>query len=75
MANIEFEGLFDIQEVLDQLQIGYATLYRWIKKAGISPVKIAGRNYLTQSDIERLKSERASQNVGETQGIGASHSS
>ncbi len=61
MANIALEGLFDVQEALDELEIGYATFYRWIKKGLISPVKIGGRHYVTQSDVARLKSERASQ--------------
>ena len=64
MANIvlEMEGLLDIQEALDELQIGYATLYRWIKKGHISPVRIGNqhnyRTYITRSDVDRIKTQR-----------------
>jgi len=55
---LEVEGLLDVQEALDELQIGYATLYRWIKKGLVFPVKINGQNYFTKSDVDRLKSQR-----------------
>ena len=53
---IEAKGLLDIQETLDELQISYATFFRWIKKGHLSPVKIGGRTYITRSDVERIKS-------------------
>lgn len=52
------EGLFDVRAALDELQIGYATLYRYISKGLITSIRINGRNYFTKSDIERLKSQR-----------------
>ena len=60
MGNIvlETEGLFDPNEAAKEIGIGYATLYRWIKKGLLSPVKIAGRNYIPISEIERLKNAR-----------------
>lgn len=63
MSNIvlEIEGLFDVDEAQRELQISYRTLYRWIGKGLISPVKIGGRNYITKSDVERLKVERRSE--------------
>jgi len=70
MAKIlfEVEGLLDVQEALGELQIGYATLYRWIKKGLVSPVKINGQNYFTKSDVDRLnRQRRASQVKGEVQ--------
>jgi len=55
---LEVEGLLDIQEALDQLQIGYATLYRWIKKGQLFPVRIGNRTYITRADVERVRSLR-----------------
>ena len=59
---IEIDGLLDVQEALGELPIGYATLFRWIKKGDILPIKIGDRTYITQSDVQRLKVERQTRN-------------
>jgi len=63
MANIvlRVEGLFDVDEARHELQIGYMTLYRWIAKGLISPVRINGHNYFPKSEVDRLKVERQSE--------------
>lgn len=58
---IETEGLYDIDEALREIGIGYATLFRWIKKGRLTSVKIAGKNYFPQCEIDRLKRERNNQ--------------
>jgi len=64
MANIvlEIEGLLDIEETLKELKIGYATLYRWIKKGRISPVRIGNRTYIPRSDVNRINKRRQNDN-------------
>ena len=64
------QGLLNIQEALAELGIGYATIFRWIKKGMLASVTIDGRTYVTQFDVDRLKSQRQNDNTqGKTGGI------
>lgn len=55
---LDFPDLFDTNEAADQLGIGYATLYRWIKTGKIIPVKGDGRTLIPKSEIIRLQKDR-----------------
>ena len=51
---IDTKELLTIVEAQGRLQIGYATIYRWIKKGDIAVVKIGKHQYIPTSEIERL---------------------
>ncbi len=58
---IKTEGLLSLDEALADLDIGYATIYRWIRKGLLTPVKINGQNFFPTSEIERIKRARLGQ--------------
>lgn len=49
---------YDANEAAELLEIGYATVYRWIKAGKLIPVRIAGRTLIPKSEIERLNKEK-----------------
>jgi len=48
-------NLVNLSAASRQLKISYVTLWRWIKKGKVIPVRILGLPYLTTDQIERLK--------------------
>lgn len=52
---VDVADLYGIEEAADQLGIGRATLFRWIKANKISPVKISRRTLIPKYEIERAK--------------------
>ena len=56
---IDTNEIYEPTEAAKMLGIGYATLYRWIKAGKLTPIRIAGRTLIPQSEIERLKNEEA----------------
>ena len=54
---VDTEELLDTQEACQELGIGYATIYRWIKKGQVTVLKIGGRTLIPKPEIERLKKE------------------
>jgi len=60
---LETEGLFTTKEACKVIGIGYATLYRWIKKGRIIPVKINGQNFIPEGEILKVKEMKYKQAV------------
>ena len=60
---LETEGLFTTLEACKEIGIGYATLYRWIKKGLLIPVKIDGQNFIPQGEIIKGQLEKNKQAV------------
>jgi len=55
---IDLADLYDTEEAAGLLGIGYVTLYRWIKKGKLTPVRVSGRTLIPKFEIERLKNEK-----------------
>ena len=55
---------YDTNEAAKLLGIGYATLYRRIKKGMIISLKIAGRTLIPKSEVERLNEEKKKEAAG-----------
>ncbi len=55
MPGILIDNVFETVEAAQELGIGYATLYRWVKAGKIVPIRIAGRTLIPKSEIDRLK--------------------
>ena len=51
--------IYSAADAAREIGIGYATLYRWIKKGKIIVVKLAGRTLVPKTEVERLQIERA----------------
>jgi excisionase family DNA binding protein len=51
--------VYDAAEAASLIGIGYATLYRWIKKGDLIAIKLAGRTLIPKSEVERLQTQRA----------------
>lgn len=47
--------LYSPVEAAKELNIGYATLYRWIKNGQITPFKIDYRTFISLAEIDRVK--------------------
>jgi len=52
---IDTAEVYDTNEAARLLEIGYATLYRWIKDGKLIPLRIGGRTFIPKSEVERLK--------------------
>lgn len=52
---INTDELFSLDEAAQLLDIGIATLFRWLKSGKIIPLKVGGRTLITKSEVERLK--------------------
>ena len=51
---IDMNEVFTLQEATTKLNIGIATLFRWMKAGDITPLRIGNRTYIPKSEIERL---------------------
>jgi len=51
-------NLVNLTEASRQLGISYMTLWRWIKKKKVTPIRIAGLPYLTLDQMESLKEQK-----------------
>ena len=56
---IDTDELYETKEAAELIGIGYATLYRWIKKGRLVPVRVAGRTLIPKYEIERLRNTQA----------------
>ena len=54
-------SLINLSEASRQLEISYVTLWRWIKKGKVTPVRILGLPYLSLGQIESLKKEKTTE--------------
>jgi len=61
MPGITIDNVYETTEAARLIGIGYATLYRWIKRGKLIPIRIAGRTLIPKSEVERLKNEKAAE--------------
>ena len=57
---VENNEVFSPEEAAEQLDIGIATLWRWVKSGKIISFKLSGRTLFPKSEIERLKEDKGS---------------
>jgi len=50
-------SLVNLSEASRRLEISYVTLWRWIKKGKVTPVRILGLPYLSIDQVESLKKQ------------------
>ncbi|OGO02710.1 MAG: hypothetical protein A2Y91_02080 [Chloroflexi bacterium RBG_13_54_8] len=55
---IDTSDLLSIPESMAELEVGYATLYRWIKQGRILAVRMSGRTLIPRSEVDRVKGSR-----------------
>jgi excisionase family DNA binding protein len=48
-------GQYELEEAARELNIGIATLYRWMRKGDIIPIRIYRRTFIPRSEVQRLK--------------------
>lgn len=53
--------IYSAADAAQEIGIGYATLYRWIKKEKIIVVRLVGRTLVPKTEVERIKRERAAE--------------
>ena len=51
-------NLRNLSEASRLLGVNYVTLWRWIKKGKVAPVRLLGYPFLTLEQIEALKNEK-----------------
>ena len=51
-------NLVNLTEASRLLDVNYVTLWRWIKKGKVAPVRLLGMPFLTLDQIESLKNEK-----------------
>jgi len=49
------DGQYELEQAARELNIGIATLYRWMRKGSIIPIRIYRRTFIPKSEVERLK--------------------
>ena len=54
---IDIPELYDPNQAAGALDVGYATVFRWIKTGKLIPLRIGGRTLIPQSEVERVKQE------------------
>jgi len=54
-------NLVNLSEASRRLGINYVTLWRWIKKGKVTPVRLLGLPFLTLDQVESLKMEKNEQ--------------
>jgi len=59
------ESLVNLSEASRQLGISYMTLWRWIKRGKVTPIRIVGLPFLTLDQVEFLKNEKNKQATGD----------
>ena len=65
-AGLADTNLVNLSEASRRLEISYVTLWRWIKKGKVAPVRILGLPYLTTDQVELLKKEKMNDAQGKT---------
>ena len=51
---IDVPGLCDPNETAELLDVGPATVWRWIRSGKLIPINVGGRTLIPQSEIDRL---------------------
>ncbi|MBA7506096.1 hypothetical protein ES706_04776 [subsurface metagenome] len=54
-VEIELQDAYDTEEVATILNIGIATVWRWIAKGKLPSFKLSGRTLIPKREVERLQ--------------------
>lgn len=57
-------NLVNLKEASRRLGISYMTLWRWIKKGKVTPVRLLGLPFLTLDQVESLNNEKNNKAAG-----------
>jgi len=63
---VDTDEVLTLAEAAKELDIGIATLFRWMKKGKIRPLPLRNHTYIPRSEIKKLKEEngqKENQNV------------
>jgi predicted site-specific integrase-resolvase len=63
-AVVEIEDAYDMEGAAKALNIGIATLWRWVDKSKIHCFRCQGRTLIPLKEVERLQNERAPTSEG-----------
>jgi len=55
---ISADDLVSIPQVAKELSVNWSTVYRWIKKGEVIPIRIANQVFITVDDLRVLKDQR-----------------
>lgn len=55
LVDMNIQDGYSTVEAAEFLNIGYATLYRWIKSGKIKAIKLGGRTLIPASEIDRFQ--------------------
>jgi excisionase family DNA binding protein len=66
---VEVEDAFDVSEAADQLGIGIATAWRWIRDGKLPSFKLAGRTLVPGCFIRLIQNERATETQAALPGL------
>lgn len=56
------DGQYELEEAARKLNIGIATLFRWMRSGKIIPIRIYRRTFIPKSEVERLKKKATESN-------------
>ena len=56
---ISTDDLLSVPQAAKRLGVHFATVYRWIDKGKIHPIRIAGQVFVTVDEIRALEEQRA----------------
>ena len=52
------EELVSVPRAAKEIGVDFSTVYRWIKKGVVTPIRIAAQVFLTVDDVKALKQQR-----------------
>jgi len=55
--NVKTTDLYTVQETMKALSVSRQTIYDWIGKNKLIPIRLSNRVFFYKEDIERLKDE------------------
>jgi excisionase family DNA binding protein len=55
---ISTDDLLSVPQAAKQLGVHFATLYRWIDKGRVRPLRIGGQVFVTRDEVRALKKQR-----------------
>jgi len=53
------DGQYELEQAAQELGIGIATLFRWMRSGKIVPERLYRRTFIPKSEVERLKRAKA----------------
>lgn len=52
---VDTDEIYELKEAAELLQVGIATLFRWMRNGKIVPLRLSNRTFIPKSEIERLQ--------------------